>query len=160
MINIFYIFVGHMIYDLLYVETVEMKIHHIICISIPLIYDLYLKYLFEPTYADTHFVFTGLVILESTSPLVNCVWFLQNARYPNTLLHMSIKLAAALYWTIMRIIILPYVIYTSGSFYSRMFLYPFVPLNIFWFHLILKRAHKEIISYRQVPKLRTPEGRS
>lgn len=142
-LRIFYIFVGHMIYDLFYVDTPAMKAHHLLCISIPIIYHTYLKYIFETTYTDVYYVYKGLVLLESTSPLLNCVWLFHHFQYPNTILHACIKAAAALYWTVMRMIVFPYMVFTDGTFYSHIFMYPFIPLNLIWFYALLKRVRKE-----------------
>jgi hypothetical protein len=144
MIRIAYIFIGHMIYDLLYVDTLAMKIHHILCILLFILHYTYLNYAVELTYTDAYYVYRNLVLLESTSPLLNCAWLLHHFQYPNKSFNICVKAAAALYWTVARMIIFPYLVYSDGSFYTRLFAYPFIPLNIIWFHTILKMSIKEI----------------
>jgi len=144
MVRIAYIFIGHMIYDLVYVDTLAMKIHHILCISLLVLYHTYLKYTLEFTYADAYYVYRNLVLLESTSPLLNCAWLLHHFQYPNKAFNMYIKAAAALYWTVARMIVFPYIVYSGGNFYPRLFAYPFIPLNIIWFHALMKMAAKEL----------------
>lgn len=144
MMRIVYIFTGHMIYDLLYVDTLAMKIHHILCISFVILYNTYFKHTVEFTYTDLYYVYRNLVLLESTSPLLNLAWLLHHFQYPNKTFNMGIKVAAALYWTVARMIIFPYILYSGGTIYPRMFAYPFIPLNIIWFNALLKIAAKEL----------------
>ena len=144
MVRIVYIFVGHMIYDLIHVDTLAMKIHHILCILLLVLYQTYFKYTLDFTYADSYYIYRNLVLLESTSPLLNLAWLLHHFQYPNKAFNMCIKAAAALYWTVARMIIFPYILYSGGNFYPRMFAYPFIPLNLIWFNTLLKMAIREI----------------
>lgn len=138
------IFTGHMIYDIFYVETWAFRIHHAACILLNLLYHYGMKDTMNISYDDMYYVYKGVVLLESTSPLLNTCWLLHTYGYPDNGLHKVLKAITAIYWTVARMVVLPYMLLTDGVAYSKIFFYPFIPLNILWFSAIVKKVRKEL----------------
>ena len=138
------IFTGHMIYDIFYVETWAFRIHHAACILLNLLYHYGMKDTMNISYDDMYYVYKGVVLLESTSPLLNTCWLLHTYGYPDNALHKGVKALTVIYWTVARMVVLPYMLLTDGATYTKIFFYPFIPLNILWFSAIVKKVKKEL----------------
>jgi len=126
------LFIGYLIYDMAYVTTSSMVIHHVTGIAI--------------CYSGKYFsslsvlrnVLSIMGALESSAIVISLCWLMNTAKYPQNRVNTVVKAGSFLYWTTMRLGVFPYLLYISDSYAVKIAFLPILFLNIYWFKVILE----------------------
>lgn len=145
---------AYMVYDAghltLYAKSPDFFIHHVI---------IWLGYLFSE-HSDTHVktVFDAMCILESTNPSFSLSWLMEALKYPYDNLHMGILAFTFGFWTLVRMVCYPYWIYNNalGSTPSIVVNVGYMALNVYWFWLLCKKAHRTVTNLSPSPAAAPP----
>ena len=132
-ITLYRIGTGYLIFDLVFVQTITMHIHHIVCILI------YIFGLPASTATDRLFMYRTIVTLEASPIVITLCWMLETFQYPKNALHKAVQIFSFLYWSSLRMIAFPYLFFTEGSTTMQLFVSPLLVLNTYWFYLLVKK---------------------
>lgn len=126
------LFIGYLIYDMAYVTTSSMAIHHIVTAVI----CYYTKYISSPNVLRNMLSIMGA--LESSAITISLCWLMNTAKYPQNRVNTVVKAGSFLYWTTMRLGVFPYLLYICDSYAVKIAFSPILFLNIYWFKVILE----------------------
>jgi hypothetical protein len=147
-------FIAYLVYDAghmtFYAKSLDFYIHHAI---------LMIAYTFSSHAGDVASrCFDAICILEATNPSFSLGWMMEALKYPNDTLHMGVRAAVFVIWTLVRMVFYPYWIGTVAWSSTPVTLASsaYMVLNVYWFWLLCKKAHRTVTSLSPSPVAESP----
>jgi hypothetical protein len=135
-------FIAYLVYDAghmtFYAKSMDFYIHHVI---------LMIAYAFSSHAPDiASRCFDAICILEATNPSFSLGWMMEALKYPTDTLHMGVKAAVFIIWTLVRMVFYPYWIGTVAWSSTPVTLAScaYMLLNVYWFWLLCKKAYRTV----------------